>query len=280
MNVHFPKGSVEETLLLPLYAKAWCAQHFPDIFADRECVDILNRLGHDFSDIERKNPKFLKIAALAAGVRQYAIATELRRFVEKNPDATIVNLGCGLDTTGHLVDTGRNRFINLDLHDVILVREELLPSGEREQNRAADISLFEGLDSWFDIIDESKHNALVFFACGVFLYLKKETVLSLLAAMAEHFSGARLIFDAQNAMGARFDLKTLAKAGINVSTNFSLNRPEEELRSVSKLICQVRTHGMSAGYLKPDPRFGIIFALLAHLADFTRMSQINILDFA
>ncbi|MBQ7607257.1 MAG: class I SAM-dependent methyltransferase [Desulfovibrionaceae bacterium] len=280
MNVCFPKGSVEGTLLPPLYAKAWCAKKYPDIFTDRESVDILGRVGYDFSNIESQNPLSLRMGALTAGLRQYAIASELARALKDNPRATLVNLGCGLDTTGHLVDTGECRFLNLDLHDVILLREEFIPSNDREQNRVADLSVFEGLDSWFDIIDETAHTRLIFFAAGVFLYMDKITVLSLIAAMAERFPGSRLIFDAQNALGTHHDLKDLAKAGINVSTNFFLSSPKKELKAQSPYIVRVESRGMSTGYRKLDHRFGLLFSLIAHAADFTRMSQIHVVDFA
>ncbi len=46
--------------------------------------------------------------------------------------AAVVNLGCGLDDTFSRVDNGQCRGYNLDMPDVIAVRNELLPAAERE----------------------------------------------------------------------------------------------------------------------------------------------------
>ncbi|MCR5259834.1 MAG: hypothetical protein K6E40_17005 [Desulfovibrio sp.] len=41
-KVKIKKGSVQETLMLPLCAKAWCRRHYPDIFS---CCDAGRNLG-------------------------------------------------------------------------------------------------------------------------------------------------------------------------------------------------------------------------------------------
>lgn len=49
-----------------------------------------------------------------------------------------MNLGCGLDDTFSKVDNGQCRGYNIDLPDVIRVRDDLLPAGDREINLACD----------------------------------------------------------------------------------------------------------------------------------------------
>jgi hypothetical protein len=46
-------------------------------------------------------------------------------FIEKHPEATIVNIGCGLDTTFSRIDNGKIQFYELDLPDVIALRKNL-----------------------------------------------------------------------------------------------------------------------------------------------------------
>ena len=48
-------------------------------------------------------------------------------------------LGCGLDNTGRACDNGRCKIYNLDFPDVIALRQQLLPAGEREQNIPCDL---------------------------------------------------------------------------------------------------------------------------------------------
>jgi O-methyltransferase involved in polyketide biosynthesis len=145
----------------------------------------------------------------------------------------VVNLGCGLDDTFSKTDNGQCKGYNLDLPDVIAVRNELLPAGDREQNVPCDLNDH----SWMDAVDAS--NGAVFFAAGVFYYFKTEEVKRLFSAMQQRFPGCVLAFDSCNERGARLMRKTwLKEAGItDVTAFFSLEDPDElrgwDLASVS-----------------------------------------------
>ena len=123
-------------------------------------------------------------------MRQRDLAIEVKDYLAKHPNAAVVNLGCGLDTTGRACDNGRCKIYNLDFPDVIAVRDALLPAGEREENIACDLND----TSWFEEIDAA--DGAVFFAAGVFYYFLREQVRMLLSAMAKAFPGAKLVFDA------------------------------------------------------------------------------------
>ena len=49
-----------------------------------------------------------------------------------HPDAAVVSVGCGLETTYWRCDNGRALWFELDLPEVIDVRRELLDPGERQ----------------------------------------------------------------------------------------------------------------------------------------------------
>ena len=95
-------------------------------------------------------------------MRQNDLAWEVRDYLSTHPNAAVVNLGCGLDNTGRCCDNGNCKIYNLDFSDVIALRNQLLPVGEREKNIACDINDI----SWFEEIDAS--DGVVFFASGVF----------------------------------------------------------------------------------------------------------------
>ncbi len=65
--------------------------------------------------------------------------------------------------------------------DVIALRQQLLPAGEREQNIPCDLKD----PAWFDKIDAS--GGAVFFASGVFYYFLTEQVRELVQGMADAF---------------------------------------------------------------------------------------------
>ncbi len=50
----------------------------------------------------------------------------VRDFIDKNPDCTVVNIACGLDTRFYRMDNGRITWYNLDLPEQIKVRGKML----------------------------------------------------------------------------------------------------------------------------------------------------------
>ena len=180
------KNSIQETLVIPLYGRALCSRKFPHLFADQTAAELLERIDYDFSALERKSDSLMQIfGALEVAMRQSDLAFEVRDYLSTHPRAAVVNLGCGLDQSGRACDNGQCRIYNIDLPDVMAVREALLPAGEREKNLAADLNDF----SWFDAIDTPTEDGAVFFAAGVFYYFRTEQVRALCAAMAERFTG-------------------------------------------------------------------------------------------
>ena len=276
-KIRIEKNSVQETLMLPLYGKAWAVKNYPDLFHDEDAGKIMEKVDYDFSALEAAAAGIRgKIGSLAAATRQAALVWEVRDYLRDHPRALVVNMGCGLDTAGHQADNGLCRFANLDLPNVIGLREQLLPSNEREKNIPTDLNDL----SWFEKIGFVEEDGAVFFASGVFLYFAREDVKKLFRAMAERFPGGRIAFDGQNRRGMEMDLKTLKATGIDISTNFFLDRPEEELRSWSDKICRVQARKMSTGYIRPDRRFGLLYRLMAPYADKTGMSQLDVVDFS
>ena len=187
----------------------------------------------------------------------------------------MVNLGCGLDDTGRQCDNGACRLYNLDLPDVIAVRDQLLPAGEREENIPCDLSD----TAWFQRIDAS--GGAVFFAAGVFYYFLKEQVRTLVRQMADAFPGGVLVFDAANGKAVRLMLKTWIKdAAIqNVGAYFAVADARRELSAWDSRL-RVSSRGYMLGYndLK-DPSVSGFFRFLARVGDNRMNMQIVKLGF-
>ena len=246
MRYPIEKNSIQETLVIPLYGRALCSRKFPHLFADQTAAELLERIDYDFSALERKSDSLMQIfGALEVAMRQGDLAFEVRDYLSTHPKAAVVNLGCGLDQTGRACDNGQCYIYNIDLPDVMVVREALLPAEEREKNLAADLNDF----SWFDAIDTPAEDGAVFFAAGVFYYFRTEQVRALCAAMAERFPDGRLVFDAAGPAAVKLMLKTWVKqAGIrDVGAYFSVRDAEKELTSWSNRI-SISSRGYMLGY--------------------------------
>ena len=263
VKYHIEKNTVQETLIIPLFGRLVCSERFPELFSDPEAKRICDALDYDFAEKRKKmeSPAGL-FGALEVAQRQYDLRCEVEAYLREHPKAAVVNLGCGLDDTFRKADNGLCHGYNLDLPDVIQVRNELLPAGEREKNIACDLNDF----SWMDTVDAS--NGAIFFAAGVFYYFKTEEVKKLFAEMAEHFPGAVLVFDSCNERGAKLMRSTwLKEAGItDVSAFFSLE-DERELTGWSNHFASVTAKKYMRGYRDIYQDVGLFHKLMIRFCD-------------
>ena len=275
-KVHIEKNTVQETLVIPLYARKLCSEQFPTLFRDERAMELMDRLDYDFSRIEKRSQSLTqRFGALEVAMRQSDLAAEVRDYLKGHPNAAVVNLGCGLDQTGESCDNGSCRIYNVDLPDVIAVRNALLPEGERVKHIAADLND----TGWFDQIDNS--NGAVFLAAVVFYYFRKEQVKTLLQQMAQRFPGGRLVFDTAGKKAVAMMIKTWVKqAGIeDVDAFFHVNDIEKDVIPWMRG-ARVTSRGYMLGYqdLK-DPSVSGFFRFLAKLGDGMMRMQIVRIDF-
>ncbi|MBQ8136117.1 MAG: class I SAM-dependent methyltransferase [Clostridia bacterium] len=260
---HIEKNTVQETLIIPLYGRKVCSDHFPHLFSDPEAERICAMLDYDFAEKGKKMESMAGLfGALEVAQRQYDIGCEVKDYLKAHPKAAVVNLGCGLDDTFHKCDNGVCRGYNIDMPDVIAIRNELIPAGEREKNLAYDLNDV----AWMDEIDA--RDGAVFYATGVFYYFRTDDVKKLFRQMAKQFPGAVLAFDACNKRGAKLMTKTwLKEAGIaNVDAFFSLD-DAAELKGWSQDFASVTARSYMRGYRDIYHEVGAFHRLMIRFCD-------------
>lgn len=275
-KLHIEKNTIQETLIIPLYARKLCNKLYPSLFSDPAASELINRLDYDFSAVEKQSSGLMqRFGALEIAMRQIDIAIEIKEYLEKHPNASIVNLGCGLDQTGENCDNGTCKIYNVDMPDVIKVRNQLIPVKERVTNIAGDLNNSE----WFSEIDGS--NGAVFFASGVVCYLQTEKIKNLLNEMAIAFPGGKFVCDTFGKTALKLMMKTFIKqAGIkNIQGYFYAGNIEKDIKPWMKN-AKVSYKGYMLGYndLK-DPCVPYFFRLLAHIGDNMLKMKILKLEF-
>ncbi len=276
MKHHIERNSVQETLIIPLYGRKMCSELYPNLFRDETSIRLINEIDYDFSELAKNSESLMhRFGFLEVAMRQNDLAWEVRDYLKSHPNAAVVNLGCGLDNTGRHCDNGTCKIYNLDFPDVITVRNELLPPGEREENIPCDLNNTE----WFGKIDAS--DGAVFFAAGVFYYFLTKQVKTLVQAMAEAFPDGKLVFDAAGKSAVKLMLKTWIKdAKIkDINAYFSVSDTKSELSAWSPKL-RVSSRGYMLGYnnLK-DPSVSGFFRFLSKVGDKAMNMQIVRLDF-
>ena len=276
MGCKIEKNTVQETLIIPLYARKMCSELYPKLFRDETALHLVNEVDYDFSALQKKSQSLMqRFGFLEVAMRQNDLAFEVRDYLKTHPNAAVVNLGCGLDNTGRNCDNGSCKIYNLDYPDVIAVRNELLPAGEREENISCDLND----TAWFRKIDAS--GGAMFFAAGVFYYFLKEQVKTLVQAMADGFPGGVLAFDAANEKAVKLMLKTWLKdAKIkDVGAYFAVSDARREISPWDSRL-QVSSRGYMLGYndLK-DPSVSGFFRFLSGIGDSLMKMQIVKIEF-
>ena len=271
MKYKIEKNTVQETLVIPLYSRKLCTELYPNLFQDETAVRLIDEIDYDFSESEKKSRSLMqRFGSLEVAMRQNDLAFEVRDYLKSHPNEAVVNLGCGLDNTGKACDNGRCKIYNLDFPDVIALRQQLLPAGEREQNIPCDLKD----PAWFDKIDAS--GGAVFFASGVFYYFLTEQVRELVQGMADAFPGSVLVFDAANRTAVKMIAKTWLKSAKikDVGAYFAVSDAPQEISAWDSRL-QVTSRGYMLGYndLK-DPSVSGFFRFLARVGDGMMKMQI------
>ena len=277
MKYKIEKNTVQETLILPLYSRKLCSELYPSLYHDETSVRLIDQIDYDFSEAEKNSRSLMqRFGALEVAMRQNDLAWEVRDYLKGHPKAAVVNLGCGLDSTGRACDNGSCKIYNLDFPDVITARNELLPAGEREKNIPCNLND----TAWFGEIDAS--GGAVFFASGVFYYFLTGQVKALVQAMASAFPDGVLVFDAANRTAVRMIAKTWLKSAKiqDVGAYFAVSDASGEIGAWDSRL-QVTSRGYMLGYndLK-DPSVGGFFRFLARVGDGGMKMQIVKIRFA
>jgi O-methyltransferase involved in polyketide biosynthesis len=197
-------GGVQKTLLLPLWGRAVETRKQKPLLIDNTAVEIIDKIDYDFSSIAGNMSEITRYAWIA---RSLHIDRTISHFLLKHPKATIVNIGCGLDTTFSRIDNGSLTWYDLDLPDVIKLRRNLIQEIDRSTCIACSF-----LDmGWFRQV--KVEDAVLFLGAGVFYYFEELQVKNFFSRLADIFLASEIIFDAASPLGVKVANKRVIKAG-------------------------------------------------------------------
>jgi O-methyltransferase involved in polyketide biosynthesis len=200
-------GNVQKTLLLPLWGRAKETQKNKPMLIDSLSVEIVDRIDYDFSKIEEGLDEISRIGWIARCVH---IDRTIREFLEKRSNATVVNIGCGLDTTFWRVDNGTLHWYDLDLPDVIGLRSKLIPDNERISRISG--SVFDA--KWLSEISAAEN--VLFISAGVLYYFEQPQIMDLFLMLADKYPDSEIIFDATSPFGVKMaNRMVIRKSGMD-----------------------------------------------------------------
>ena len=231
-KITIEKGTVQETLAFPLYGRSIANKKYPELFHDTESAKIMARMDYDFS-----NSNMGSIPSIVYGIRHEILVSAAKNYLREYPDAIIVNLGCGLDTSFAFIDNGKCRYVNLDLPDVIELREKLFDLSPREMNLA-----HSALDmAWMEKIGAGQSDHVFIISGGVLFYFKPGDVRAMVDAIAGRFHKGGFIFDFENKQMAGISNRMIKKSGNHgAEMYYWIEDAEQEIPSYSEAIESVK----------------------------------------
>ena len=180
-------GVVQETLLIPLWARSIETKKSEPIISDSKAIEIVSKINYDFQQFSSESSSQLVVA-----IRGLVIDRWTRHFLQTNSSPTVVEIGAGLSTRYERLDNGTSTWIDLDLPDAMAIRRRFFDESDRRIFISGS-----ALDSdWIDLVKQSCVEPLFFIAEGLLMYFNEVQVKSLFSLLAEHFPGSSIAFDA------------------------------------------------------------------------------------
>ena len=231
-------GAVQETLFIPLAARARESSRKRPALRDPKAAELVRSIAYDTA-------KYGRGAGGAITVLRTAIFDSwVRAFLARHPAGTVVEIGTGLNTRFERVDNGQVHWIDLDLPDTIELRGKFFADTDRRRMVAGSV-----LDEqWLDIAAQLP-GPYFFVAEGVLVYLPENQVTTALAGIAARFEGAMVAldtypkstYDRQHQLAAKRDIParwawacdnpySLERLGLRVVESATVTRPPAALR--------------------------------------------------
>ena len=176
-------GEVQETLLIPLYARPCDAASRRPVLNDRRARQLVDAIDYDFSGFGG--------SSLSGSVFRSSIFDGwVARFLREHPAGTVVELGTGLNTRFDRLDNGRVHWFDLDLPDAIALRRRFFTDSQRCTMLAGSV-----LDTeWFDMLGAAPPPYLFISEAGL-IYLSEDEVRRVITQLSGRFPGSSIAFD-------------------------------------------------------------------------------------
>jgi O-methyltransferase involved in polyketide biosynthesis len=231
-------GAVQQTLFIPLAARARETRRNRPVLRDPKAVEMLQSIDYDAA-------KYGRGAGGSVTVLRTAIFDWwVRAFLADHPAGTVVEIGTGLNTRFERADNGLVHWIDLDLPDTIELRRKFFSDTGRRRMVAASVSD----EAWLEVAAQSP-GPYFFVAEGVLVYLPEHEVIRALARIADRFPGSftaldtypRRTYDRQHQLAARRNIparwawacddpRSLERLGLRVVESATITRPPSALR--------------------------------------------------
>jgi O-methyltransferase involved in polyketide biosynthesis len=223
------------TSLIMLYGLAHDAHTTPTVLGDTIAAQALDKVDYDFARL-KLSPK---LTALAVTTRAKHFDGWTSRFLAEHEQATVVNLGAGLDPRVWRVAPGPGvTWYDVDYPDVVDVRRKIFPDRDNYHLIGSSVTA----PQWLEQIRPDLPTLVV--AQGLTMYLQPEDGQALFRRLTDHFSRGVVVLDTHNSYALRRQNKLVSRH-FGATMHWAINGPGDLERAVPKLHCTDAVSGLA-----------------------------------
>ncbi len=182
---------VNKTLFIPLYGKSQVSSQ-KIILHDPDAESIWE--AEQFPIRGKSKSKWL---AYNMAMRARVFDDWTDAMLEKEPDALVLHIGCGLDSRCRRVKNPYKQWLDCDFPQVISVRKQYFPETESCRMAGLDASRPEQIKALPDC------QTAILVLEGISMYLKKDELHGLFQALEEKYGTLHVLMDVYTAFGAK-----------------------------------------------------------------------------
>jgi methyltransferase (TIGR00027 family) len=232
-----------QTMLATLYAKALDADAEHPVLGDTYARDLVSRIDYDWSHTGL-NARLAAVTMRTAHFDDWA-----RQFLEDHDVATVLHLGCGLDSRAFRLRPGPGVvWYDVDLPDVIALRERFYPPDDNYRLVPASVTD----PRWLSTIPADRPTLMI--AEGLTMYLARDDGPALLRRIVERFPSGELHFDAFNRVGLAAERRNGVVRRSGSALRWAVDGPDDILAAVPGVRLMTAMPASDAKSFKHVPR--------------------------
>ncbi|MCC7553248.1 MAG: class I SAM-dependent methyltransferase [Methanobacteriaceae archaeon] len=218
--------NIAETMLIALYCRARESEKSNGMINDEKAIEMVSKIDYNFSNFENS-----KMSQLGVACRTKILDEQTKKFIKENPDGVCVSIGCGLDTRFSRVNNGKIKWYDLDLPEVINIREKFFENSD--QQKMISESIFDS--KWVNEINHKGKNVLFIFE-GILMYFDEKEVKEIIKIIEENFENALILME----LSSKFMIRFGSRHELVKKTNATFKWGVKKSKDVEKLSNNIR----------------------------------------
>ena len=207
-----------KTLFIPLYGKALMSKK--GLFLnDPKSEEIISKIRYDFTSL--KQSKWL---SMYLSLRASIIDELCNKYIENYKKATIIHLGCGLDSRVLRIKQEFYKWYDIDFSNVIELRKKYYKQNIKYEMIGSSVLDYK----WIDEIEKSK-NILIILE-GLTMYLSDIEIKELINEIQIKLGNVNLIFDAYSIKAVKISKIKNPVNQMNASIKYGIDSPKDFLK--------------------------------------------------